>query len=171
MQQDRLQKLAQGLDTLAVKDDLRVRREQEIAELRIEAAVEMHEICADFVQSVNALLLNIRIELTPEEFSPRSFHEAGPNLFQMNASGRIVQVIFAPTDLATSTEEFQTPYTLQGAVRRFNQELLEGLGIREHLLLFCLDKRANYWLYFDPKTHRKGPFDENYLIEVFQELL
>ena len=89
----------------------------------------------------------------------------------MNASGRIVQVIFTPTDSATSAEEFQIPYTLHGAVRRFNQELLDGLGIREHLLLFCLDKRSSYWLHFDPKTHRKGPFDEDYLIEVFQELL
>ena len=74
MRHDRLQKLARSLDALAVKDDRRVRREQEIAELRIEAAVELHEICADFVRSVNALLSNVRIELAPEEFSPQSFH-------------------------------------------------------------------------------------------------
>ncbi|MCP5110988.1 MAG: hypothetical protein GY953_09155, partial [bacterium] len=145
--------------------------DQEIEELRRQAAVDLHGVCNRFVGDLNSLSLNIEVELSPERYGPESFRDTGPNIIQINASGRIVQLAFEPAEPTISTEHYRVPYTLEGAVRWFNQESLEGLGIKEHLLFFCLEKRRRYWVRYDAQTHRKGPVDEEYLADLFEDLL
>ncbi len=171
MDEDRLKRLAHNLDALARKDEQRLREEQEIWSLRRESAFELYVICSNFVRTVNAVLSQIRLELSPADYTADKFHETGPNIFQVNASGRIIQVAFEASEPLITTEDFLTPYTLEGAVRWFSQESLETMGIAEHLLFLCLRDNGPEWVYFDPQTHRKGSFDEDYLATLLEELL
>jgi hypothetical protein len=168
---DRQARLAKRLEEVARRDEARIRRELETEELRRQAAAELYAMCAAFVESLNRLMTQIRLELSPERYAPEMFHDPGPNIFQMQASGRILQLGFDATAPLISTEHYRTPYILEGAVRWFNQDSLEGLGIREHQLFYCIEKRARYWLYFDAQAHRRGAVSEDYLAERFEELL
>ncbi len=171
MDPERLQRLARGLETAVRKDAERIRREQQIVARRREAAFELYVICSNLVRNVNALCKEAKLELAPPEFSAESFHEAGPNLFQISVSGRILQIAFETTEPVVATENCPVPYTLEGAVRWFNQNSLETLGIREHQLFCCLEDDKLAWRWFDPQTHRSGLVDEDYLAERLEELL
>jgi hypothetical protein len=168
---DRLKKLAKSLDALARKDENVIRRAREISSLRRQAAVELHGICGDFVRDLNQLLAVIELEFHPEEYSPENFQDAGVNLFQINARGRILQIKFETMPELISTEEFRVPYILAGAVRCFNQQLLEKDLIEEQLLFYTIEKSRNLWRFFDPRTYRSGPFDTDYLIGLMEQLV
>jgi hypothetical protein len=169
--QDRLKRLAASIDTLIEKDDERVRHAEEILALRHKAALELHAICSGFVLSVNTLLSRTRVELDPEDYSAEQFHDAEPNLFQINVRGRILQIEFEAPELLVSTEHFRVPYVLEGATRCFNQDLLEREAIEEHLLFFCLERNRRVWRYFNGRTYHTGLFNQDYLIELLERLL
>ncbi len=171
MRADRIHRLARRLDLAAGADDDLIRREHEIEVLRQAAALELHTLCRNLVRSLNDVLSQTSVELTPEIFTNETFQDSGPNIFQMSASGRLLQLAFESTERLIATENFKTPYILEGAVRWFNQELLEGIGVQEHLLFYCLGKRDRYWLHYDSLSHRNGRVDEDYLVERFEELL
>ncbi len=171
MREDKLRRLARRLDATAREIERRIQEERRIAGLRRAAAVQLHGICLNFVCAVNALTREIKLELAPPDYSEDSFRDPGPNLLQINASGRIVQLAFASCEPIVSTEAFATPYILEGEVRWFNQQSLEGMSVREHLLFYCLDNSRQYWLWLDSQTHRRGPVDEDYLADRFEELL
>jgi hypothetical protein len=171
LQRERLKKLAKRIDALAQKDETVIQRTREITALRREAAGELHEICAAFVRELNELLAETVLELHPEEYRPEGFQENGVNLFQINARGRILQIRFeAPPELI-STENFRVPYILEGAVRCFNQQLLEQELIEEQLIFFTLEKLRNLWRFFDARTYRSGPCDVDYLIGLMEQLV
>ncbi len=71
----------------------------------------------------------------------------------------------------TSTEEFRVPYILSGAIRCFNQQLLEKDLIEEQLLFYTLEKSRNLWRFFDARTYRSGPFDTDYLTSLMEQLV
>ena len=171
MRSDRITRLAKRLEGIARIDEIRIRREHEIQGLQRRAAVELHQLCARFVGSLNELLNEVHVELAPTEFTPDMLVYPGANIFQVNASGRLLQFTFETVDPLVSTEHFRTPYILEGAVRWFNREALESLIIGEHALFYCLEKHAQYWLHYDLQSHRKGTVDEDYLAERFEELL
>ncbi len=171
MQKDRFNKLAEQIDALAGKDEMATQRAGEIAGLRRQAAVELHVLCAAFVAELNALLSKTQIALDPPEYSPAFFEEDGPNVFQINVRGRIVQIVFETTGRLVSTEDFRVPYTLSGTVRCFNQQLLEQDLIVEHMLFYCLEKDRRFWRFFDERTYRTGPFDREYLAALLEQLL
>jgi hypothetical protein len=168
---DRLKKLAESVDALAEKDDLLIRRAEQITAMRMRAAVALHSVCAGFVDSLNTLLSRTTVTLDPREFGPECFREDGTNLFQINVRGRILQVDFRATPELISTEEFRVPYTLEGAVRCFNQQLLEQDIVREHLLFYCLEKDRDFWRFFDERTYRTGPVDTDYFSSLLEQLL
>src|SRR5574341_1327214 len=91
---ERLRKLAQGIEALVRKDEERLRREREIAELRRRAARELHAICAELVAALNRLLSATTVELSPAEFSEDWFRDPGVNVVQINVSGRLVLIAF-----------------------------------------------------------------------------
>jgi hypothetical protein len=168
---DRLKKLAKSLEALARKDESVIRRADEIGSLRRQAAAELHGICGDFVRELNQLLIEIELEFDPQKYSPESFQDDGVNLFQINARGRILQIKFEATPELTSTEEFRVPYILSGAIRCFNQQLLEKDLIEEQLLFYTLEKSRNLWRFFDARTYRSGPFDTDYLTGLMEQLV
>jgi hypothetical protein len=167
----RLKRLAESIDALAEKDERLLRHSRDIAALRRVAAGDLYAICADFVNSVNRLLTHIQVELDPRGFSESAFQEDTPNLVQINVRGRILQVIFSATPELVSTEDFRIPYTLAGTVRAFNQELLDKDLIEEQLVFYTLEKEKKMWRFFDGRTYRSGPFDQEYLISLMEQLI
>ena len=167
----RLKRLAENIDSLLERDQALLDHAREIAGLRCRAALEIHAICGDFVMSLNRLLSRSRVALDPSSFPEEAFHPEGAHLFQINVSGRILQVEFAATPEMVSTEDFRVPYTLAGAVRAFNQALLEKDLIEEQLLFYTLEREKRMWRFFDPRTYRSGPFDQEYLVGLMEQLL
>jgi hypothetical protein len=168
---DRLKRLAKSLDALARKDEVHLREAREIGALRRQAALELHGICGDFVSELNHWLSEIELEFQPEVYGPENFHEDGLNLFQINARGRILQIKFEATPELTSSEDFRVPYILSGAIRCFNQQLLEKDLIEEQLLFYTLEKSRHLWRFFDARTYRSGPFDADYLAGLMEQLV
>ncbi len=169
--QSRLKRLAASLDALAEKDAAALRHAAEISALRRSAAAEIYGICANFVASVNSLLARGEIVLDPPRYGVDDFREESVNLMQMNIRGRILQVEFEATPELVSTEDFRIPYTLEGGVRAFNQELLEKDLIEEQLIFCTLEKPDHLWRFFDARTHRSGPFDQDYLVGLMEQLV
>jgi hypothetical protein len=169
--EDRLRRLAGKIDALAEKDQAEQERSREISRLRRMAAIEIHSICAEFVASLNRLLSQAEVMLDPPVLREEGFREVGKNLIQINLRGRILQVEFSATEELISTEDFRIPYTLEGAVRAFNQELLEKDIIEEQLIYYTLEKEKKWWRFFDPRTHRSGPFSQEYLLTLMEEII
>ncbi len=171
MSPDRLRKLAGRLDALADKDDRRLRREREIEQLRRHGALALHTLCATVVDSLNPMLTRVNLELAPPVYGENDYEDTGRNLFQIQAHGRIVQITFEGSETTTSTEDFRTPYILKGAVRWFNQERLEREEMEEQWIFYCLGKEACAWRFLDPRTHRTGVVDADYLIGLLDQLI
>ncbi|PWU11753.1 MAG: hypothetical protein C5B51_02030 [Terriglobia bacterium] len=168
---ERLRRLAGKIDTLADTDQHRLNHAREIAELRRRAATQLHSICAGFVGSVNRLLSRCEVTLDPPHFLAGSFQEEGTNLFQINTRGRILQIEFSATQDLTSTEDFRIPYTIEGSVRAFNQDLLDRNRIEEQLIFFTVEKGRTMWRFFDARTYRSGPLDQEYLLILMEQLI
>ena len=139
--------------------------------MRRAAASELYAICRDFVNSLNRLMAKGELMLDPEEFSDSSFQEDAVNLLQISVRGRILQVAYSATPELVSTEDFRVPYTLAGAVRAFNQELLDKEIIEEQLVFYTVEKDRRMWRYFDPRTYRSGTLDQEYLVSVMEQLI
>ena len=171
LQKERLKKLAQRIDALAMQDESALERTREIASLRRQAVQDLHRICADFVRGLNELLAHTELKLDPDEYRPDSFQEHASHLFQINARGRLMQFRFEATPDLVSTENFRVPYILEGAVRCFNQRLLDQDLIEEHLLFYTLEKTRKMWRFFDARTYHSGRLDADYLIGLMERLV
>ena len=167
----RLKRLATGIEKLAEKDALSMRQARDILALRRSAAKALFTICSDFVTAVNRFLPQAELMLDPAEYTEHSFHADAPNLLQINVRGRILQVEFEATPELVSTEDFRVPYTLAGSIRAFNQALLEKDRIEEQLIFYTLEKGHSMWRFFDARTYRSGPLDEEYLISLMEQLI
>jgi hypothetical protein len=167
----RLKRLADTIDGLIEKDQQRLNYAREIAAVRRKAAVELYTTCANFVVSVNQLLSRGGVQLDPPDFSEDSFQEEGIHLFQINARGRILQIEFGATTELVSSEDFRVPYTMDGSIHAFNQELLENHVVVEQLLYYTLEKSRKWWRFFDARTYRSGPVDEDYLVALMEHLV
>jgi hypothetical protein len=167
----RLKRLAQSIEALAEKDEHREKHAREMGALRRRAAAELHGICAQFVASVNRFLSRSEITLDPPDFPESALREEGANLLQINTRGRILQIEFSTANDLVSTEDFRVPYTLKGSIRAFNQALLDKDLIEEQLLFYTLEKERKMWRFFDARTYRSGPFDQDYLVNLMEHLL
>ncbi len=166
-----MKRLAQHIEALAAKDEECRRASSEMAEVRSAAAAEIYSICFEFTAALNRLLPQPEVTIDPEEYHRESFDDISTSLIQINVRGRIVQIEFGAAESLLSTEEFRIPYTLAGAVRAFNQELLEKDIIEEQLIFYTIEKQGKMWRFFDARTYRSGPFDQAYLISLVQQLL
>ncbi|MBS1856034.1 MAG: hypothetical protein JST11_11760 [Acidobacteria bacterium] len=167
----RLKRLAQNIDSLLEKDEILLRRAREVDALRRAAAADLHAICGEFVGSLNRMLSHSAVELDPPHPAGDYFRDDARNLIQINVRGRILQIQFVATGELVSTEDFRVPYTLEGTIRAFNQELLDKDLIEEQLIFFTVEKDRQMWRYFDPRTYRSGPFDLEYLIGLMEQLI
>ncbi len=168
---DRLTKLAEAIEALTDKDSALVQKTQEIAALRRQAAMELHGICGTFAAKINERLSKTKIQFDPPEYSPESFNDNGVNLLQINVRGRILQIDFESTPETISTENFRVPHILEGSIRCFNQESLERAVIEEQFIFYCLEKKRRLWRFFDARTYRSGPFDQDYLISLMEQVV
>ena len=171
MQKDRLKKLAEAIEALEKKDSALIQKTVTIAALRRQAAVELHAICAAFVGDLNRQLSHAQIEFDPSDYALDAFQDIGVNLLQINVRGRILQIEFASTPQTVSTENFRVPHILEGSVRCFNQEFLDRAVIEEQFIFYCLEKKRNLWRFFDARTYRSGPFDQEYLISLMEQVV
>jgi hypothetical protein len=169
--ESRLKLLAESIEALATKDEAVMRHARDIVALRRSAASELYSCCWEFVNSLNALLRTSEVSLDPPDFPPDAFQEHISNLIQINVRGRILRVEFEATAELVSTEDFRVPYTLQGYVRAFNQALLDKDLIEEQCIFYTVEKDQKLWRFFDARTYRSGPFDQDYLISVMEQLL
>ena len=167
----RLEGLASKIEALAAKDEDLLRHERRIWELREHAAAELHRVCRQFTTAVNEMLTHPEVRIDPAEYPDGAFHEDGPNLIQINVRGRLLQIKFEATPELVSTENFRIPYVMEGAVRGYNQELLERNTIDEQLIFYCLEGDLHHWRFFDARTYRSGPLDQDYLISQLEHLI
>ena len=170
-QDDRIARLAQQIGSLAKKDEHLLLKETEIADLRRKGACELHAICADFVASVNRHLSPAVLDLAPLEYAPALFRESGVNLIQINAQGRIIQIVFETPREMLSTEKFRTPYILEGEIRTYNQEMLERVQIHNQGLFFCIEEDRNVWRYFEWRHGSTGVLNRELLVSLLERLV
>ncbi len=104
----------------------------DVAALRRQGACQLHQICAEFVSSLNSRLTDTALDLSPPTYAPEMFRESGVNLIQISSQGRQMQITFQATLQLFSTEKFPVPYILDGEVRTYNQRMLERFEIRSH---------------------------------------
>jgi hypothetical protein len=167
----RLERLAGLLDSVAARDEAAVAELARIEQMRRNGAEELHAVCSRFAAELNRFLASGHITLDPEEFSASQFRGVGVNLFQLHARGRIVQIEIETPGVAVSTEQFREPYILEGAVRLFNQGLIDRNTIEEHQIFLCLRGTGCEWRFFDARTYRTGTFTPNYLAGMFERLV
>lgn len=165
-----LARLAEKLDQLPAQDELRIREAKALEELQNRGARQIHDLCRTFVDSLNELLENMALELSPPEFGAQGLGET-VTLFQINANGRIVQLTIYPREEGRSTEHFRIPYILRGSMRWFNQEFLDRQAVEEQPVFYCPENGDGRWRYLDGRTRRIGVVDREFLAAMLDQLL
>ena len=166
---DTIAKLARQIDATR-REERFLAGGEEVTDLRVQGACELHRICADFTHSVNSKLSEPLLELSPPLYSPASFRQAGPNLIQIASQGRQMQITFEKPERAVSTEKFFAPYILEGEVRTYNQQMLKRFEIRSRMLFFCVERETGLWRFFDWRTRSTGLFDRGVLVSLMGPL-
>lgn len=169
--EQRLQKLARKLDAIPAQDAERIALAQEIERKQHAAAAELHQMCAAFVASLNDVLSEMTVDFTPAEYSSAYLDTPNGSLFQINASGRIIQISLACKETTVSTEHFRVPYILEGRIRSFNQDLLDRQEIYEYQIFYCVDKAEDSWRYFDSRTRTSGRISTDFLIDTLDQVV
>lgn len=170
MTSDRMRKLARALDLVAEKDRQELARQFALQQVRREAAAELHTICRRFVDELNSLTGQVKLDLSPAQFDAGHFQENSATLFQINLNGRLIQFTFRPTESMISTDNFRIPYTLEGHVGSFNQHMIEHDEIRDQRLFYCLERGINRWRYQEGGNGRNGFVDSDYIAALLERL-
>jgi hypothetical protein len=168
---DRLTRLAAAIEALGDRDRELVEETRRVAGLRVRGAAELHELCQDFVARINEKLSTPALVFSPREFREQSFNDQGPNLFQINLRGRLLQVEFHASEELFSTDDFKLPYVLRGAVRSFNQESLNSNSMDEQMIFYCPTGDLPAWHFIDGRSYRTGRVDADYLTDCLERLL
>jgi hypothetical protein len=169
-QRNRMQKLARAVDAFADRDAARLRREEEIHHLRLEGAAKLHAVCARFAAELNPLLQKVKLEISPEQFQSSQFQAVKPTIFQLNASGRLVQFTFQATEDWTANHDFRLPYTLEGSVQAFSQEEIDQSSIQEYRIFYCLDNKECEWYWVDLVKRESGKVNLDYVASLLEQL-
>lgn len=168
---DRLTRLAKAISAVAETDRKLIDESTRVDRLRSRGALDLHRICRAFVDKVNDKLPETAILLDPPSFSEGNYNDGGINLFQINLRGRILQIEFSPTAELYEDDDFRRPYVLRGAVRSFNQDLLDRGSVDEQMIFYCPTDDTAFWYFFDGRTYRTGRVAENYLVSEMERLL
>jgi len=171
MADERIARLARQIGEDVRKERHLLFTDDEVLELRRQGATELYTICADFAASVNRLLTPPVLEMTPSDFAPEIFRNRGPNLIQLNAHGRIVQIAFESTSARFSTDKLLIPYILEGEVRAFNQEMLERIQVRSQALFYCVEDSRKAWRYHEWASGRSGLFSQEHLVSLMERIV
>jgi hypothetical protein len=166
---DAIVRLAKQIDA-ARKSEPDLVHAEEVAALRRQGACQLHQICAEFVASLNSRLSDSALEISPPTYAAELFQESGVNLIQISSQGREMQITFQATPQLFSTEKFPVPYVLDGEVRTYNQRMLERFEIRSYRLFFCLNENAAVWRFFDWRGPRTASVDRDLLVSLMERL-
>ncbi|HTT64028.1 MAG TPA: hypothetical protein VMG35_19390 [Bryobacteraceae bacterium] len=164
-----INRLARQIDAARKSERFMVNPE-EVAELRRQGACALHQICVEFVSSLNSKLSQSVVDLSPATYAPEMFRPSDVNLIQISSQGRQMQIMFQATPQLFSMEKFRVPYVLEGEVRTYNQGMLERFEIRSRLLFFCLDEDAAVWRFFDWRGPRTAVVDGDLLASLMGQL-
>lgn len=167
----RLEALARRIEAAVEKDQALVRQARECALLRRRAAAELHAMWRAPVEALNRLLPQPLVELSPPEFAPEAYQDDAANIFQINVSGRIVQLEFHAAPAPLSTERYHTPYILEGSLRAFNQDYLEMSQVPEQPVFCCPKGDRLEWIWFDARLQRGAPLNEQHLISLLERVV
>lgn len=168
---DRLTRLAEAIESAAERDRERILESERVDTLRARGAAELHASCRELVDALNARLSSPAVILDPPVYLPGSFDVDGPNLFQINLRGRLLQIEFAAPAELISTEDFRTPYVLNGAVRTFNQDYLDRGAVDEQNIYYCLDGGGGRWFFSDSRAYRNGRLTSDFLAAELERIL
>jgi hypothetical protein len=168
---DPLTRLADSIEALGDRDRKLVDESARVDRLRTAGALALHAVCRRFVDAVNGKLSEASLLLDPPDYSAGNYHDGGPDLFQINLRGRLLQIEFTATGELYSTAEFRRPYVLQGAIRSFNQELPERNTLDEQAIFYCPNDGAPRWFYFDYRTYGTGVVTPDFLAAEMQRLV
>jgi hypothetical protein len=168
---DRLTRLAKAIEAIAETDRRLIDASTRVDRLRSRGALDLYRICSAFVDKVNGKLPEPAVLLDPPSFSEGNYNDEGLNLFQINLRGRILQLEFGATGELYEDDDFRRPYVLRGAVRSFNQDLLDHGRVDEQLIFYCPANDNAFWYFFDGRTYRSGRVAENYLVSEMERLL
>jgi hypothetical protein len=168
---DLLTRLAEAIEALGETDRKLIAESAGVDRLRSKGALDLHRICSAFVEKVNGKLREPAILLDPPSYSEGNYDDEGLNLFQINLRGRILQVEFGRTEGLYEDDDFRWPYVLRGAVRSFNQDLLDHSSIDEQMIFYCPKNGTAMWHFFDRRTYRSGRVTEGYLVTEMERLL
>ena len=166
---DAIARLARQIDAARQSERFLV-DEQEVAGLRRQGACQLHQICADFVSSLNSKLSYATLDLSPPTYAPEMFRESGVNLIQIGSQGREMQITFQAPRQLFSTEKFLVPYVLEGEVRTYNQKMLERFEIRSYSLFFCVNQEGAVWRFYDWRIPHTAPVDRDLLAGLMERL-
>lgn len=169
--EDRLTRLAKNLDRVVERDRVRQERERRVEHLRRQGGAELYSLCKRLALSLNDLLSNAVAVVTPDDFNIDGFEDRAMHLVQISINGRIVQLTYQPTAELESTEHIRIPYTLEGSVRWFNQEMIERDDVRDHGLYYCVNGDRGDWRFVDPVSRKLGPVTDEYLIGLLEQLI
>jgi hypothetical protein len=167
----RLTRLAAAIEALNERDRQLIEETAAVERLRIQGAADLHDICRTFVNALNSKLVSPAIILDPAEYYSRTFNDGGPNIFQINLRGRLLQIDFTATEELYCTDDFRRRYTLLGTVRSFNQELLSQNVVDEQTIYYCPERAAARWYYFDCRTYRTGRVTPDFFAAELERLL
>ena len=144
--------------------------DDDVIAVRRRGACDLHAICAELVSSLNSLLSQASVDLSPPEYAPEMFRESGVNLIQVGSQGRQMQIAFEATPKAVSTEKFLVPYVLEGELRTYNQRMLERFEIRSQMIFYCLEGDKAIWRFFDWRSRQTGPVNLELLLTLMGRL-
>jgi hypothetical protein len=168
---DRLSRLAEAIESASLRDRQHILEAERIDRLRASGAADLYGICRELVDALNSKLTDPAVVLDPPVYSRENFEDGGANLFQINLRGRLLQIGFASTDELISTEDFRSPYILNGSVRSYNQELLDRQAMEEHNIFYCLEGEAGRWYFSDCRAYRNGKLTSDFLARGLERLL
>jgi len=166
---DAIARLARQIDAARQSERFLVNQE-EVATLRRQGACQLHQVCADFVSSLNSKLAYATLDLSPPAYAPEMFREPGVNLIQIGSQGREMQITFQAPPQLFSTEKFRIPYVLEGEVRTYNQRMLERFEIRSYSLFFCVNQEGAVWRFYDWRIPHTAPVDPGLLAGLMERL-
>lgn len=169
--QGRLDRLAQAIEAIAGRDQSLIDESTLVDKLRFGGAADLHRICREFVDDLNARLTKPALVIDPPEWNADSYDDARPNLLQISLRGRLLQLEYAATDEPYSTEDFRHRYVLRGGVRSFNQDFLERDTVDEQQIFYCPHETGAAWHFFDARTYRTGLLSADYLAAELERLL
>ena len=166
---DAIARLAKQIDAARTSERFLV-NEEEVAALRRQGALQLHQICAEFVSQLNSKLAQARLELSPATYAAEMFRERGVNLMQMSSQGRTMQITFQAPEKLFSTEKFLIPYVLEGEVRTYNQKMLERFEVRTYGLFYCVNQDGAVWRFHDWRIAHAKPVDSGLLAGLMERL-